>query len=391
MRILFIHQYFCPPNGYGNNRSYEIAKYWVQEGNEVIMLTSSAHFPKNHPIHHKNSHFEDIDGIQTYILNVPYSHYFGFIKRILAFLKFYFKSYQLIKKIEKTDLIYASSTPPSVGELGRIWSKKWDVPLIFETVDVWPDVPEQMKILNNQWILKYLHTKVEKIYEHSSKIIALSPDMKRQIIEHHVSESKIYVSYNGTNTDYFYPIPKNNKIPKVIYAGAVGKVNDVSNFIEAAKSLENQADFILIGNGNEALKIQKIIQKLKPLSLTWNTWIPKNEVHPYIASCDIGVSTIANYKVLEANSANKFYDYLACGLPVVNNYEGWQKEFLMENNCGLSSKLGNLKEFIQNLEYLIGNPIVRNQMSLKARNVAVSNFHRKDLALDLLRIIKEHI
>ncbi len=391
MRILFIHQYFCPPNGYGNNRSYEIAKYWAQEGHEVTMLTSSAHFPKNHSIHHKNYHFEVIDGIQTHILNVPYSHYYTFTKRIFAFLKFYFKAHQLIKKIEKTDLIYASSTPPSVGELGRIWSIKWDVPLIFETVDVWPDVPEQMKILNSQWILKYLHTKVEKIYNHSSKIIALSPDMKNQIMKHNIAEEKIYVSYNGTNTDNFYPIPKNNKIPKIIYAGAVGKVNDVSNYIKAAKFLENKADFILLGNGNEAQKTQKIIQEFKPKSFIWNTWIPKNEVHPYIAGCDIGVSTIANYKVLEANSANKFYDYLACGLPVVNNYEGWQKDFLLENNCGLSSILGNLMEFVQNLEYLIENAMVRNKMSINARNAAVRYFHRKDLALDLLRIINSQL
>lgn len=391
MKILYIHQYFCPPNGYGNNRSYELAKYWVEEGHSVMMLTSSAHFPPNHPVHQKSYHYEIIEGIETYILNVPYSHFFSFYKRIVAFLKFYYKAHQILKKIGKTDVIYASSTPPSVGELGRVWSRKWGIPLFFETVDVWPDVPEQMKIINNYFILRYLHSKVEKIYHHAHKIIALSPDMKKQIMNHQVPENKIIVSYNGTNTNLFFPLPKCNSLPKVVYAGAVGKVNDVSSFIKAAKFFENQAEFLLLGNGNEAEKVKKIIQELKPQNLKWQTWVPKNEVHPLIANADIGVSTIANFKVLEANSANKFYDYLACGLPVVNNYEGWQKEFLLENQCGLSSELGNFKEFIQNLEHFIQNSAKREIMGKNARAAAVKYFDRKQLAEDLLVTIRNSI
>jgi glycosyltransferase involved in cell wall biosynthesis len=256
--------------------------------------------------------------------------------------------------------------------------------LIFETVDVWPDVPEQMKILKNQWILKYLHTKVEQIYQHAHKIIALSPDMKKQIMNHQVPEEKIIVSYNGTNIETFYPLPKDNATPKVIYAGSVGKVNDLSYFVKAAKALEDKAQFILLGNGNEASTIQKLVHKLHPKNFYWHTWVAKNKVHPYMASCDIGVSTIAHFKVLEANSANKFYDYLACGLPIVNNYEGWQKDFLIENHCGFGSRLGNLKEFIDYLAYLIESPFLRKSMSIHARNAAVKNFDRKKLALDLL-------
>jgi len=388
LKILFLHQYFCPPDGYGNNRSLELAKYWVEQGHEVIMVTSSAHFPSNHPIHQKNYHFQWIEGIQVHILNVLYSHYFSFTKRIFAFLKFYFLANQFIKKLSKMDIIYASSTPPSVGELGKNWSIKWKVPLIFETVDVWPDVPEQMGIIKNPIVLKYLHSKVEAIYHHASKIIALSPDMKKQIVSHKVPEEKIWVSYNGTRTDFFKPLKKNYSIPKVIYAGTIGKVNDVSQFVYAAKALENQAVFMLIGNGNEASKIKKLILKLKPQSLTWNTWIPKNEIAEKIASCDIGVSTIANFKVLEANSANKFYDYLACGLPVLNNYEGWQKEFLTKNQCGMGTELGKINQFIENLNFLIKNEDLRKKWSDNARNAAIKYFDRKKIALDLLELLK---
>ncbi len=389
MKILFIHQYFCPPGSYGNNRSYEIGRYWVEAGHEVIMLTSSANFPSIHPVHQKEFHFECINGIQTYVLNVPYSHYFGFLKRIISFLKFYYYADNLITKLNKPDLIYASSTPPSVGELGKKWSKKWDIPLIFETVDVWPDVPEQMRILTNPLLLKYLHTKVEEIYKHASLIVALSPDMKQQILLHGVPAEKVIVSYNGTNPNVFFPVEKSNKIPKILYAGAVGQVNEVSELIYAAKALENSAEFILIGNGNQANKVKQLMKQLKPQTFTWHSWVSKELVSVMMANADIGVSTIANYKVLEANSANKFYDYLACGLPVVNNYEGWQKTFLGEHQCGFASPLGNRSAFIANLELLIQDKTLRTTMSRNARNAAVKYFDRKKLANELLHQISK--
>ena len=34
-------------------------------------------------------------------------------------------------------------------------------------------------------------------------------------------------------------------------------------------------------------------------------------------------------------SPNKFFDYLACGLPVVNNYPGWLAELISEQQLGI--------------------------------------------------------
>lgn len=389
MRILYIHQYFCPPEGYGNNRSYDLAKYWTTQGHEVHLLTSVAHFPKSYTAS-KKYHYEIIDGIHTHILNVPYSHYYGFWKRIKSFIYFYYHADAALKKriiALKPDLIYASSTPPTVGELGRKWSKKWNLPLFFETVDVWPDVPEQMGVITNPWILKYLHSKVKKIYQQAHAIIALSPDMKYQILKHGVDERKIFVSFNGTDTELFQPLQKEIKLrPTVIYAGTIGKANHVSSFIYASKELEKDADFLLIGNGNDANQVQKLINYLKPSNLTWKTWIAKKELPPLMGSADIGVSVFAPFKVLEANSANKFYDYLACGLPVVLNYEGWQAEFLKKHLCGLSAPIKHQKAFTETIATLIQNPNLRTSMGINARQAAIKYFDRKQIAQELLNL-----
>ena len=45
---------------------------------------------------------------------------------------------------------------------------------------------------------------------------------------------------------------------------------------------------------------------------------------------------------LEANSANKFFDYLAAGKPVVINYGGWQQALLEETGAGIRIKYQDL-------------------------------------------------
>ena len=35
-------------------------------------------------------------------------------------------------------------------------------------------------------------------------------------------------------------------------------------------------------------------------------------------------------------SPNKFFDYLACGLPVVNNYPGWLADLIRDHQLGIA-------------------------------------------------------
>ena len=48
----------------------------------------------------------------------------------------------------------------------------------------------------------------------------------------------------------------------------------------------------------------------------------------------MGSSFVWDYKIKWDNSANKFFDTLAAGKPILINYQGWQAEVIRENQCG---------------------------------------------------------
>ena len=50
---------------------------------------------------------------------------------------------------------------------------------------------------------------------------------------------------------------------------------------------------------------------------------------------NIGMQILANVPAFYfGTSPNKFFDYLASGLPVLNNYPGWLAEMINEYECG---------------------------------------------------------
>ncbi|HHX8492643.1 TPA: glycosyltransferase WbuB, partial [Vibrio diabolicus] len=93
MKIIYLHQYFKKPSMSGGVRSYEFAKRMVNDGHEVIMITSDT------VNDFSGWRVESFEGIQIHWVSVKYDNKFGFVQRILSFLKFILLSSFHILKI----------------------------------------------------------------------------------------------------------------------------------------------------------------------------------------------------------------------------------------------------------------------------------------------------
>jgi glycosyltransferase involved in cell wall biosynthesis len=391
MHILYIHQYFCPPGGAGNNRSLDLARAWVQAGHEVTMLTSTAYFPA--AMQARVEEPFDCDGIQVIPLNVPYRHTMPFGRRVIAFLQFYRRAIKTAKGLSKPDLVYASSTPLTVGELGRRLGQYWAIPFVFETVDVWPDAPIGMGILRNRFLIGWLDRLTNRIYDAAAAIVALSDGMQAQILSHGVPTTKVQVHYNGTDLQAFPFVEREaGARMHVVYTGTVGLANGVDVIPKLCKRLtelgRSDIHITVLGDGNAWASVKELSDRLGLGNLDFLPTIPKEQVASFLVGADVGLVTFAPYKVLEANSANKFYDYLASGLPVVINYRGWQASYLAQWGCGLSSDQSDLNALVQNIVMLADDPARRSTMGKNGRQLAESQFDRAKIGTELLHLFQ---
>lgn len=407
MHIVYLHQYFCPPEGSGNNRSYEFAKEWAKK-HTVTVITTKAYFPNNYFQNHvfiQGICHLNIDNIQVKVLNIEYSHTMNYARRIRTFIQYALRTLTYLKQDKTIDVIYASSTPLSVGWIAYKLYKKYHIPYFFEVVDLWPDVPIEMGIIHNPLLKWWLWKWEKKIYTHAKAIIALSQGMADRIIKRGVSKNKVFTIPNGTDTEFFKPcsdeVKKQCKTALgfkesdiiVLYSGTVGRANGVQHLIEIAylaqKEGLNQVKFVILGSGNRIHQVKLLAQEYSLNNVFFFEPVPKKDILPYLHAADIGVITFENYPVLNTNSANKFFDYLAAGLPVCTNYQGWQADVAHEK-AGLFAPCNNIKIFYENLKKMVLNSEIRVKFAIHTVELS-QQYDRKNLSHQILTLLqKEH-
>ena len=98
--------------------------------------------------------------------------------------------------------------------------------------------------------------------------------------------------------------------------------------------------------------------------------------------------TVKNYKISQDNSANKFFDYLVVGLPILINYDGWQKEVLELEKAGFSFSETNFHAMAKKILYLRKNEKLPEKMSKNSRALAKDKFSRSICCNKLIDIFK---
>ncbi|MEM7657584.1 MAG: glycosyltransferase family 4 protein [Bacteroidota bacterium] len=402
MHLLYVQQLLILPGMRGNPRCWQFASQWQRAGHQISFLTSTANWPAEilaQAEKRQGYHFLCVAGINLYALPVAYQHEMPFWRRILSWLRFFFRAKRISHHLPKADALLAYSAPLSVGELGRQLAKNWQIPFYFEVADVWPDVPMGMGVIPKGRLAKWLIQRTNRIYAESEKIFPYSVDMARQIVAHGVSESDIQISPNGVNLEQlaFHPRKAHPGPVRLIYTGTIGRANDLSQIIRAMHWIEQQApglaELTIIGGGNDQERVQRLAAELGGKSVEFRRACSREEATEALASADIGLLSFAPYEVLQANSATKFFDYLASGLPIAINYEGWQARLLQEHACGISAPIGEWQVFAQRLLHLIQQPNQWEEMGERGRALAEAKFDRRKLAEKMLEalVVKETI
>ena len=316
----------------------------------------------------------------------------------MSFLSFMLFGVYAGLRTKDVDVIYATSTPLTVGIPAIIlkWLKR--VSFVFEIRDQWPEIPIELGIIKNKMLIKLLLWLEKTIYKHASSIIALSQGQADGIRKVIAEDKQISVIPNSCDTEVFRPDINGSKIRQqrgwgdrlvLLHFGAMGKANGLEFVIDAAKRLKNNSHihFVLVGDGSEKKKIVRKVEQLGLRNIEILDSRSKTQLPEFVAACDAVMVIFANYPILEHNSANKFFDGLSAGKPVLLNYSGWQREVLEGNLAGFGCELCNLDEFVEKVLYLQSHRDRLAEMGQNARWIAEEKFDRDKLAMETLDVI----
>ncbi len=375
-------------------------------GHEVHMITTDrdGRFDST-----KAWHETDEAGIHVHWTPIPYSNKMSYGQRIKAFFEFSWRAARRAVSIGG-DIVFATSTPLTITLPGVYASKRLKTPMVFEVRDLWPEVPIALGVLKNPLVIATARWLERFAYKNASHIIALSPDMKKGIVELGYPELQVTVIPNSSDIDSFCIDPKigadlrskhswlGNR-PIVLYAGTFGKINGVAYLAHLAaetRKLNPNILFLAIGDGKEWDFTEKTAFNLGVLGDNFFMMhsIPKKEIGAWFSAATITTSLVINVKEAWKNSANKLFDSFAAGKPIAINYYGWQEEILTKTDSGIILPPDNLQAAAKLLVSKLENIEWLNHASNNAKKLAVETFSRdkltKQLSEILIKVIEDH-
>lgn len=403
MKILYIHQHFGTPAGAGGTRSYELAKALIARGHHVTMLCgvgnrSTFEMP---PPDADGIHRCHIEGIDVIALPIRYSGHQGVLARTITFLRFAAKSIKTALTSDY-DMVFATSTPLTAAIPGIVASWFRRKPFIFEVRDLWPELPIAMGMKNpiliaGLWIIEWM------AYRSSRACIGLAPGIVEGIAKRAAKDHPICMIPNGCDLELFNPRLRGPiAFPGIddgdfvaIFSGAHGRANGLDAVLDAAAVLAGRGNskikFLLVGDGSEKNRMKERAKAEKLANVIFHDSIPKRQLASLVASAGCGLMVLSDIPAFyRGTSPNKFFDYLAAGIPVINNYPGWLADIITENSLGYCVPPGDAVAFADALQSLAARPEDAARMGLASRRLAETSFSREILAKSFCEWLEIH-
>lgn len=394
MHVAYIHQHFSTQKGFTGTRSYEMARHLIERGHRVTMICGAGDVSDmGQEATPERVSTLDVDGITVKRINQPYSNRMGFVARLRAFGRFAREATGVVSRLD-ADLVFATSTPLTVGIPGMKGARRLGVPFVFEVRDLWPDVAIALEVVRNPLLIWYARRLEHKIYRAARRIIALSPGMKEGIVRTGYPAERVTIVPNGCDLDLFVPTeaPLDDERfgpPgdfRLIFTGAHGLANGLDAVLDAVAELKRRGvsgiRFVFLGTGSQK---GRLMQRSRDEGLdeltSWVDPIPKIELARVLPRMDVGMMILKNLPdFYYGTSPNKFFDYIASGLPVLNNYPGWLAGMIEERGCGVVVPPDDPRAFADAVLNLRENPQRLVEMGRAARRLAEDRFDRRQLA-----------
>ncbi|HOV24504.1 MAG TPA: glycosyltransferase family 4 protein [Candidatus Marinimicrobia bacterium] len=310
------------------------------------------------------------------VINYPFLRWATF-----EFLSFFILTWNALKR-RPTHLYFRETS--SFAPL--LVSKLCHIPLTIE-VNGWV-LEELRQIGYSRWKLAYIRLNQRLNFVHCNRIIPVTEGLKNLIVTNYpVKSVKIIPIANGTNPEVFRPLLKSEALaktglpntPTVGFIGSCYHYHGVQYLIKAAPLVllkMPQVRFVVAGDGAQLEAWKTLSRELKVNeAFTFTGKVPFSLAPYYINSFDICVAPWDTALVpKDGQSPMKFFDYLACGKPVIASPVSSVVKLINKFRCGITCDVKNSEVFAELIIELLSNPKIRESLGKIAREVVTANF-----------------
>ncbi len=398
-------------------RHYWFSKYLVREGYKpVVFCCNNKHNPGIEVYYQTDKLWDEhiAEEIETPYIYVKARLYSGNGKdRVLNMIDFY----RNVKKaaIEyaaihgKPDIIYASSVHPLTLVAGIQLAKKFGVKCICEVRDLWPEaiVAYSKRITKNSLPAKVMYAGEKWIYKKADAVIFTQEGGPDYVCEHRwdqahggpIANEKLFHINNGVDLEAFddnlhkFPFQDEDlddpDIFKVVYTGAIRRINNLGIILDAAKLIHNpRIRFLVFGSGEELETLRERVKMEKIGNVVFKGRVNKQFIPSVDNKADlILVHWEMNPLLRVGESFNKAFESFAAGKPVFYTVRPGYS-IVERYHCGMITEGFTPKDIAEGIEAMVTiSDKEKTELAANARK-ASEVYDFKKLTQRLIEIIE---
>lgn len=348
MRILIVSQHFWPENF----RITDYAAALVEAGHEVDVLTGMPNYPQGQffkgygPFKPKEEKHRGMT-IRRVPL-IPRGKSKGF-RLALNYLSYVVMASLMapFRTKGRYDAIFVYATSPITQAIPAMvikWFTK--TPIILNVQDLWPQSVSAVGAIKHKHILNLIGLLVKFIYKHCDRIMVQSKGFMPAIEAMGVPSDKIFYLPNCAE-DLYQVISKQDTpdiaalMPKgfvVMFAGNLGKAQDLPTLVQAAERLKDHQDihFVILGDGSEKANLEGSIRERQLKNIHCLGRHPVEQMPAFFSHADALLVMLKDEPIFALTIPGKIQSYLACAKPVIAAMRGSGADVITESRSGLS-------------------------------------------------------
>jgi colanic acid biosynthesis glycosyl transferase WcaI len=227
----------------------------------------------------------------------------------------------------RPDVVLCMTDPPIVADVALLVARRFRVPLVVISQDVFPEIAVQLKRLENPLLMSVLRGLVGLYLRRADRIVAIGDTMRRRLEEKGARADRLRVIPNWIDTARLGPLEKANPWARnigldkkfvVMHSGNVGHAQDLDSLVRAATFLRDLDDLqiMIIGTGARHAELVALAKLLEVDQVRFLYYQSRGVLPQSLSAADVHVvglaPGLAGYVV-----PSRLYGILAVGRPVI--------------------------------------------------------------------------
>ncbi|MCF6181008.1 glycosyltransferase family 4 protein [Lutibacter sp.] len=320
-----------------------------------------------------------------------------------------FYSYIMAKKIkrflDKNKIQAIHIHDMQIAEAVFKANKKFNLPTVLDLHDNMPEVikfyPHLQKFPGKQLISPFKWKKKEEEFiKKATKICTVSQEFIDEVIQRtSISKNKIVLVPNTVQKEFYTNAKINNSILNkykdnfvILYLGDTairrGLLTAIKAMPQLIKKIPNVKLVIVGSNTTDYILFDEVTKLKLDDYVDFEGWQNVALFSSYIKASTICISPLYRNKQHDVAYANKLFQYMSFGKPLLVSNAIAQKKLIKKVNSGLVHKEKDISDFAEKVLKLYENKNLRKELGIKGKQFIENEFNWEKTSEKLIDLYK---